>query len=734
MTRTRWAAVVAAAAATGLLAACNRTPTPELRLEPTRTLAPRSAAAAAPAAATEPAATATAPEATAEPQPDVASTPQPVTGLTLRNVNRLAPVFGIQEPPPQHIFAVADDRLTLYNASSFEVVDPVTLDVLTRSEVQVRNEAQPGFWYAASPDGRWGAIMTLDGKVDIYDLDSSIIVTTVQVPEPSFDVASDVALNEDGSRLVAVSQGDLRVIDLGSGAVISDSAQTLPANTQLIRFSEDGSRLAAAQLTGEIVVVNALSGAPAITLADAFTDTQVQRLNFSPNGAFFGASDNDSLVIWDLREELPLVIEEFSDLGASVEPVIDREGRHLAVVASTSVFVYDLRAKEAKGEYRLTRGVPVWSANFDRAGRTLFIAGSGDLASFDVIDGQPVESSTRPPLTRAAFTSDGRTLATWSTTYQSPDVALLSLGSGGLNRRLPHESPVRWATFGPEGDTLATLTFGGTLRVWEAGESVIEITSPQTDTLRAILCFTADGQGLAYLEDDKVVVHDIARDRTASDFALPFTPNALSVCTNEQRTIAASDGEGISIFNLDGEVLTTLSKEGEVQLPVGALYFSRDGSRLAALSPRQLTIWDVTAGTPLQEISLQRAPMLGLFNADGSKFALNFGDDVDVVDVATGDVTTLDLPPGSVVSLLVPRDPDLIVTTAMLASPSTAERPVDERNFVTGNLSAWDAQTGELVRSIETDEPIFTSSISDDGARIATSTRQNGLTIWALEE
>lgn len=727
MTRSRWAGVIAAAAAAVILAACNRTPAPELRLEPTRTLAPRSAV----AAATLPAAT---PRATAEPGPEPTATAQPMTGLTLENASRLAPVFGIQEPPPQHIYSVAEDRVTLYNTTSFEVVDPVTLDVLTRSEVQVRNEAQPGFWYAASPDGRWGAIMQLDGKVDIYDLDSSIIVTTVQVPTPSFEVVSDIALNEDGSRLIVVSQGDLSVIDLGSAEVISGTAQTLPANTQQVRFSEDGSRLAAVQLTGEIVAINALSGAPAVTLTDAFTATQIRRLNFSPNGAFFGASDDDKLVVWDLRVEQPQVIAEFADLGASVEPVIDRDGRHLAVVAASSVFVYDMQSEETKGEYRLTRGVPVWSANFDREGRTLFITGSGDLASFDVEASRPIESATRPPLTRAAFASDGKTLATWSTTYQSPDVALFSLGEGGMNRRLAHESPVRWATFSPAGDALATLTFGGTLRVWEAGEPVIEITSPQTETLRAILCFTADGQGLAYLEDDKVVVHDLARDRTASDFTLPFTPNALSVCTNEQRIIAASDGDGISIFNLDGEVLTTLSQEPAVQQPVGALYFSRDGSRLAALSARQLTIWNVATGRPLQEISLQRTPALGLFNADGSKFALNFGDDVDVIDVATGKVATLDLPTGSAVSLLIPRDPSVIVTTAMLASPDTADRPVDERTFVTGDLSVWDARTGELVRSIETDEPIFTSSISDDGARIATSTRQNSLAIWALDE
>jgi WD40 repeat protein len=208
----------------------------------------------------------------------------------------------------------------------------------------------------------------------------------------------------------------------------------------------------------------------------------------------------------------------------------------------------------------------------------------------------------------------------------------------------------------------------------------------------------------------------------------------LSVCANDRRTIAASDGQGISVLSLDGEVVAALPAGATGGDPIGALYLSRDGARLAALGPRQLTIWDVDARKPLQEISLQRTPVLGLFNADGSKFALNFGDDVDILDIASGKITSLDLPPGSANTLLVPNDPDLLVTASMLASPSTADKPLDARHFVTGNLSVWDARTGKLVRAIETDDPLFTASISDDGGHIATSTRLNALTVWTIEE
>ena len=707
--------------ATVALAACNRNPAPEVNLVPTRTLAPRTTEAPVSTSA-----------ATQQKTPVPGTVPRVITGLTAANAKDLKQVFTLNEPPVQHIYTVASDRLTIYNTGDFEVIDPTSLEAKTRTDVLLRKDTAQGYWFAASPNGKVGAIMQSDGSVDIYNLDTSKIVKSFSVDTPSFDVASDIALNDDGTQLVAVSQGSVHLINIADGKPTGD-VQMLPATTTAIQFSEDASRIAAVQATGEVVIVNALSGKSPITLTQVFTDGQIAKMAFSPNGEKFGASNNTSLVVWDLSGDEGRVQEQFSDLTSAVDPVFDRTGKYMAAFAGPSVFLYDLDKKEGQNEFRLTGSVPVSSVKFDPKGETLFVAGSGELASFRVSDGEPLQASSRPPLTRAAFAPDGRTLATWSTVFMSPHVAVISANDGEIVGRLTHKLPLRWATYSPSGKYVATLTLGSTLHVWNAsnGDAVIDMSAPPTDTLRALLCFTSDEHGLAYLENEKVLVQPLSKTGVPQSFLLPSKPTALTTCANDKRLIAAASEDAIQILDIQGKRVATI-KDGVALANGGALYFSQDSTRLAALSKTQLTVWDVTTQKQLQSIRLQRDPLLGTFNPAGDKFALNFGDDVDVVDVATGKAVSLDIPKGSTVNALFPQDPTIIVTAIQVPSKDTASKPIAQRRFVSGELSVWDAVSGKLIRTIATDDPILTADISDDGSKIVASSIKNALTVWSL--
>ncbi len=447
----------------------------------------------------------------------------------------------------------------------------------------------------------------------------------------------------------------------------------------------------------------------------------------------FGASNANALRVWDLSNNEARVQQEFNDLNGAVDPVFDRSGKYLAILAGPAAYLYDLDKQEGQHEFRLTGGVPVWSANFDPKSETLFISGSGELASFRVSDGEPLQASTRPPLTRVAFAPDGRTLATWSATFASPNAAVMNASSGDIAARLTHRSPLRWLTYSPSGKYIATITMASTLHLWDmsSGEADINVSAPTTDTLRALLCFNTNESALAYLEDQKVVLQPVRRGDSTTSFMLPFQPVALTTCANEKRYIAAASESSIEVLDLKGKTVSKIDEAVNFD-KAGALYFNQDGSRLAALSHTQLVVWDVATQKELQNIQLQREPVLGLFSPAGDRFALNFGDDVDVIDVNTGKAVSLDLPRGSTVTALFPQDPGVIVTAIQIASADTAGQRVELRNFVSGELSVWDATTGKLIRTIETDDPILTAEISDDGSQISTSTATNALTVWRV--
>lgn len=702
------------------LAACNQQAgTPEPQLVPTRTLAPRPTATEAPPSG-------------AQPRPTPTVMPEPLTGLTLESTDQLARVFQLDEPPPRHIYSVASDRLVVFTSRSFEVIATDTLDVQTRTPVQINDETAQIFWYAASPNGKVGAIMQLDGTVDIYDLDTSQIVKTIAVPRPSAEVASDIALNEDGSELVVISQGALRRIRLADAEVVGES-QTLPETTQTIRFSEDASRVAAVQLTGDIVIVNAISGAPPVTLTGVFTGTTIEHLSFSPNGTKFGASGGESLAVWDLSGDEPVLQKTFTELGGAVEPAFDRTGRFMAVLISPVVLLYDLQDDAPRAQFRLAGSLPVWSVNFDPRGERLFVAGSGELASFDIVASRALQSATRPPITRSAFSANGETLFTWSAVYPSNDVAVFDAQTWEVRGRLPHDAPVAWVEPDRANTYVATITLDRGMHVWRVrdGRLLASIAAPVTDTARTLLCFTPDGRSLAYLEGRRIVSHDVAADRDVGDFELPFEPRFISGCDNDAGVFAVAGEQDIRVFDLDGRINATINDVSGLE-DAGALYLSDDGRRLAVLTLTRLTIWDVQAQKALQTIRLRRDPLAGLFSSRGDRFAINFGDDMDVLDVVSGKLVSLDLPQGSSATAFFPRDSRLIITAAMIPTSETADRPLDRRIFASGELSLWDAQTGRLLRRIELRDPPYTGTISDDGAFIVTHTRMNEMTVWGL--
>lgn len=227
----RLARLTACGVALLLASACSPREAPlEARLVPTRTLAPRTAT-----------------------TPTIAPTVISAPGLTPENSAQLSQVFYIEEPLPRHIYATTSDRLMLFNARHFELVSAESLTLMARIPIRLPRSEAGVLWYALSLDGRLGAIMQPDGVVDIYDLSDGRLIQSFTVPRPSAEVISDIALTADGRELVMVIQGALSRIRLSDGKR-TDQGMTFPRSARAIRFAEDGSRVAVALATDEIVI------------------------------------------------------------------------------------------------------------------------------------------------------------------------------------------------------------------------------------------------------------------------------------------------------------------------------------------------------------------------------------------------------------------------------------------------------------------------------------------------
>jgi len=700
----RLARLTACGVALLLASACSPREAPlEARLVPTRTLAPRTAT-----------------------TPTIAPTVISAPGLTPENSAQLSQVFYIEEPLPRHIYATTSDRLMLFNARHFELVSAESLTLMARIPIRLPRSEAGVLWYALSLDGRLGAIMQPDGVVDIYDLSDGRLIQSFTVPRPSAEVISDIALTADGRELVMVIQGALSRIRLSDGKR-TDQGMTFPRSARAIRFAEDGSRVAVALATDEIVIAQMGGSTPAVTLTLPFTSAPVIHFGFDPSGRFFAASSKEGLAIWDLSGDSLRLIKSF-DLGVPVEPHLERSGRFIAINLSPMVLVYDLKEDEPYAQFRLAGNLPVWSVNFDPSGERLFLAGSGKLASFDVVNRRALRSASRLPLHRAAFSADGRALFTWSDAYPSDEVIIFDVPTWAVRARLRHPSPVAWVMPDRSGRYVATLTVERDIAIWHtlSGDLLSQIERPPTDTLRLLLCFTPDGRRIAYLDGQRVVIHDVIANRQENSFSLPSQPVGISRCDNPQGRLAIASEQALRVLTLDGRVVATIKAPID-QMNV-VLELSSDGNTLAALIGDQLTFWDVPTQQRLRTVTLSQ-PLFDLaFSPGGERFALSLGDRVELFHVAGSERAMLKLPAEGVIAILFPPDPRVLVTAATLRSPTVA----DQQIVGAGELRIWDAQTGGLIRRITTAHPLADASISKDGMLIAATARDNALLVWGL--
>lgn len=397
------------------------------------------------------------------------------------------------------------------------------------------------------PNRPWLLVRT-NSSLSFIDLDG-VIQTDF---DGHFSAINQVSFSASGSLLAtASSDQSVRIWDVATGRCIGVLAGHRAPVQAAVFLSESG-WLASIDQKG-ILKVWELEAGGVIRLDMEAPLDWTPSLGFGPDGKWLAAAKGMGVVvIWDLasRQRLTKLYSSFGLTSMSVSP----DGQLLAVVTSlpNQVAIIDRATGKTKHVWRTRQGLE--KVVFAPDGRHIIVTcerglavlvhfESGEIVAECTQHQGAVTSATHHPQRRliatgdqtgmvylwgmgrfpqrsikahdtpvscAAFSPDGRYLATGLRNRERPDIPAViriwNVATGELVRELRgHEQSVWCLAWHPDSQRLASGSEDKTVRIWDPieGQSLLTLNGP-TDDVRC-LAFSPDGRLLASSCDDRFV-------------------------------------------------------------------------------------------------------------------------------------------------------------------------------------------------------------------------------------
>lgn len=472
-------------------------------------------------------------------------------------------------------------------------------------------------WF--SPDGTLLAIVASEAPREIRLVDAATgdDVRRIKLTEK----AVRLAFSPDGKRLAVTERnppkqpdGAVRSYDVATGAEAWSHVVTL-ANpyenyTCAIAYAPDGRTIAACATDNKIYLLDAATGEERSALAG--TNWYPWALAFTKDSKLLYSSGWDGVVRrWDVEkgEQLPLPMGVRGTSTVAISP----DGKQVAYQDDGGVI--HLADAEGGAELR-TMGVNGASYNdlaFSPDGKQLAGAGEcGDdvhVALWDAGGGELVRRwdwpKGRDPHSVAdslCFTPDGRRLA--ALVFRQDVVKSWDVASGELIAENKHQE-VFGEAYSPDGETLATVGWDSTIRLWDAA----------TGGLRQEKKVEAAPPGLRQPNMARVFANDDLRM-----YDVAFSPwdgtLATTHMSNELRIWNAAD-----LSLITGMDSRAMFSQGDVQ-------YSPNGQWLCAgRAGGEVELWDAATGASAWKIGAHLDSVTTVAFSGDSRWLLTGGSD-----------------------------------------------------------------------------------------------------------
>jgi WD40 repeat protein/predicted Ser/Thr protein kinase len=283
-----------------------------------------------------------------------------------------------------------------------------------------------------------------------------------------------------------------------------------------------------------------------------------------------------------------------------------------------------------------------------------------------------------------------------------------------------HTADVRSVAVAPQGKTLATASFDGTVKLWDmASRKELATLRGHTGRINCVV-FSSDAETLASagLEDNVVKLWDAATAKELSTLEGHTGPVYCATFAPDGSTVASASADGtVKVWDVaKGTELATLEgHEREVEV----VAFSPDGKLLASGSwDGTVKFWDV--GTWKEQATLQAGDDIRwvTFSPDGKTLATGSAHgDIKLWDVATRKART-----GWQAHVWKIRRLAFTPDGKTLASSSQD-----------GSFKIWNASTGARLAIYPEGRQVWNVAFSRDGLTLLTASSDGTVKLWDVQ-
>jgi WD40 repeat protein len=441
---------------------------------------------------------------------------------------------------------------------------------------------EPALTVAVDPRNPQELAITRDGGVII--LNSSGAGLQRQLPLGA-QGANDVQFSPDGTEVVIAAQnGNVNIYQLATGRVVT-SLSAAETDCLTATFSPDGRHIVAGYSSGTGRVWEVAKSFP-LTLLLGHND-QIDTAQFSPDGSEVVTGSGDGTIrVWysqprELRTEITMPAQGATPTGLITAGYI----RDQIIAADENGYAY-LFTAGGKRVVSVDTSQSMHAAAWDRAGTEIASASpSGTVDVWHAVNSGYVQTFLPSPIDASqstgdvAVSPDGARLAIL--TNHMDTVQVRSATTGMLTQVLNANNPIEEIAFSPDGQQIIGADEFGQVEVWSDKTAVPRMLGTPGPVLNDVAFNGSGSEFVTVSAIGSVTVWNAQDDQLLEPINACPSPNSAAFSPDDSKIVVACTDGSVRVFDAaTGQTLAVFQATDRGTVADAA--FSQDGTDIVA--------------------------------------------------------------------------------------------------------------------------------------------------------